>query len=149
MFSLINFFGKWTVEVISKNSPFDIRFEIRGSGGLVGGGPFPGVEGKSVDVNGPDWHLSFEWSDPGKFLWHACEARKLNADFLPDKGLVVTVGAHRDVPAEVNHPYDGLVVRLRNTDAQLNPFVPIPATPDFTFKREKRPTTPTPKVATH
>jgi hypothetical protein len=146
MFTLMNFVGKWTIEVISRNAPFDIRFEVRGSAGTVGGGAFMGTVGNIAHVDGPDWHLSFEWSPTNAFVWDACEARKLSAAFLPNKGLVVTVGAHRDLPSEANHAFDRLVVRLQNTDPKLNPFVPIPTTPDFTFKRgtkipPRRPTT--------
>jgi hypothetical protein len=134
MFTQINFSGKWTVEVISKNANFDIRFDIRGTAPITGQGPHMGVVGTSVPVDGPDWHIAFEWSKTNEFLWNACEARKLSADFLLDKGLVVTIGAHRDIPAEASHAFDELVVRLRNTDPQLNPFVPI-THPDFTYKR--------------
>jgi len=137
MFTQINFSGKWTVEVIAKNSPFDIRFDIRGSAPGVGEGPHMGVVGTSVPVDGPDWHIAFEWSPPNQFLWNGCEARRLSADFLPDKGLVVTIGAHRDLPQEANHAFDELVVRLRNTDPKLNPFVPI-THPDFTYKGRVR-----------
>jgi hypothetical protein len=134
MFTLINFSGKWTIETIARNAAFDIRFEVRGS--TTGGGVFPGPVGTTAHVDGPDWHISFEWSESNAFVWHACEARKLSATFLPDHGLEVVVGAHRDLPAEVGHPYDQLVVRMRNTDPALNPFVPIPNTPDFTFPRD-------------
>jgi hypothetical protein len=47
--------------------------------------------------------------------------------------LVETIGARR-APALA---FDELVIRMRNTDSNLNPFVPI-SHPDFTYKRRVR-----------
>ncbi|WP_256081953.1 hypothetical protein [Massilia sp. YIM B04103] len=135
MFTLIDFYGKWDIEILSKHSPFDIQLEVRGSGGLSGGGSFAGQVGAIAHVNGPDWHISFEWSKPGAFLWQACEATKLDAGYSADKGLVVTVGARPDLPTEAGKPYDHLVIRLRNLEPKLNPFIPITYFPDFTYRR--------------
>ncbi|MBB3122468.1 hypothetical protein [Pseudoduganella violacea] len=134
MFTLINFYGKWDIEILSKQSPYDIQLEVRGSGGLIGGGVY-GQVGSLAHVNGPDWHISFEWSKPGAFLWHACEAKKLEAAYPTDKGLVVTVGARPDLPTEAGKSYDHLVIRLRNKEPLLNPFIPITTIPDFTYRR--------------
>lgn len=142
MFTLIDFYGKWDIEVLSTASPYDVRFEVRGGAGVTGGGVYPGAVGTVAHVNGPVWHISFEWSKPAAHMWNACEAKQLDAGCTPDKGITVTVGAHPDLPAGIGTPYDHLVVRLRSLDHQLNPFIPITNFPDFTYPRGRTPLRP-------
>ncbi len=129
----LTFYGKWIVEVVSKDAAFDERFVI--SGAAVGNGVHSGVVGTSIQVQGPKWQNAFEWNNPGVPGWHPSDERKLSADFLLDKGLVVTIGVDDNFPASRDHDYNDLIVRLRNIDPSLDPFVPIVNLPDFTYKR--------------
>jgi hypothetical protein len=130
------FYGKWIVEVVSKDASFDERFII--SGAAVGNGAYAGVVGTSVHVEGLKWQISFEWTGPTHIDWRPSDDRKLSAGVLLDKGLVVTIGADDNVPAARDHDYNDLIVRCRNIDPQLNPFIPITTLPDFTYERRGR-----------
>ena len=128
----LTFYGKWIVEVVSKDAAFDERFVI--SGAMVGTGIHAGVVGTSVQVEGSNWQIAFEWNNPEVPGWHPSDERKLSADFLLDQGLTVTIGVDDNSPAVRDHDYNDVVVRLRNIDSPLNPFVPIVNLPDFTYQ---------------
>jgi hypothetical protein len=137
----VTFYGNWNVEVISNNSPGAFWIFTGVSEWLPPPHPDPAflaVVGASQPIaplpggsNG--WLIQVLWKDPNAPFRSVCELKKLSADFLSDQGLVETIGARRGAALA----FDELVVRLRNTDSNLNPFVPI-SHPDFTYKRRVR-----------
>jgi hypothetical protein len=119
----LTFHGKWIVEVKSLGA-VNIKQRFLISGADVGNGVYMGVVGALVQVEGPKWQIAFEFNNPDVPGWHQSDEHKLGAKFLLDEGLVASGASIIDI-----------IVRLRNIDKPLNPFVPIQNLPNFTYSR--------------
>jgi hypothetical protein len=82
--------------------------------------------GTSVQVDKPYWALSCAYSSSGNSDWQEMDAHKIDAEFTPAGGLVVTVGA------KASHDFSDFVLQCRSLDPQINAFAPV-SIPNFTY----------------
>jgi hypothetical protein len=124
-----DFYGRWNVAVVRDRLPFfNDRFTITGAD--IGDGIYPGTVGTSVQVEGSHWQIVFSSKLDRESDWQTSLDRRISAEFLFDRGLVVVV--ETDVDARFTFD-SGFIVSFQNTDPQLNPWVPIIKTLDFTL----------------
>jgi hypothetical protein len=126
----VDFYGKWLVQVVSKDAAFDQRLVV--SGAVSGDGVYPGVAGTTIQAEGPHWALAFEWNDNAGSGWQPSDSKKIDAAYPFDRGLVVTVGVDDNRPELRDHDYNDVVVSCRSLDPALNPWIPIVNNLDFT-----------------
>ncbi len=132
----ISFHGPWLIEIAGKDAAFSHRYAISGSAGGDGAHPADAATPPLL-VDGEAWTLTLEWNDNAGSGWLPSDVRKSASNTLAD-GLVVLLGADDNLPAARDGDYDDLVLRLRNRDPALNPWLPFPGHPDFTVRNKPR-----------
>lgn len=125
----LTFFGPWQIEVLSRHAAFSERFVI---GGIVGSdGAYPiDITTKSLKADGTRWTIELEWNNNAGSGWLLSDVRKIASTTLAE-GLAVILGADDDFPNLRDGDFNDAVVRLRNLDPVLNPWLPFHGHPAF------------------
>lgn len=130
------FAGNWVVEVFQKDAAFSQRFIIEGSNGSDG--VYAGeTSTPPVSVSGANWSIRFEWNNNAGSGWQASEERRNGATYTLAEGLVVFLGADDNVVHLRDHDFNDVVLRCRNVDPELNPWLSV-VPYDFTLPEDVR-----------
>lgn len=132
--SATNFYGKWRLTIVSwygnlVHKQFNIEGADAGSGNYSSA-----AAGDVFEIDGEKWLIYFGWSLDGDYaVQDTFEAP--HSLYTPDKGLISTSGFKFAV-SKMGHPFsnDGFSLLLQNIDPPLNPFVPMPPPPDFSYE---------------
>jgi hypothetical protein len=126
------FFGPWEITVASKDADFGQRFLIEGSD--ASDGPYPGeTNTPRILVNGTRWSLRFEWSESPGSDWRDSAVRRTSATYSSGEGLLVTLGVDDNLPEMRDGDFNDVVMRCRNLDPALMPWVPLVNPVEFTL----------------
>src|SRR4051794_13178299 len=132
-----SFSGDWTIEFVSKEADFAERFIVEGAN--TGNGTYVAEAGMpSISVSGPNWSIRFEWNDNAQSGWQASAVRKIAADSTLQNGLVVLLGIDDNFEGLRDRDWNDVVVRCRNVEPQLNPWLPFTNPYDFTVPKDVR-----------
>ena len=134
----VRFEGEWLLEVVERDAAFDQRFVVVGS--IGSDGVYPGVVGApAITVTGANWTVDFEWNDNAGSGWQKSAVRKNIADSTLSDGLVMILGVDDNRPEVRDNDFNDVVLRCRNLNRRLNPWVPFAGTLDFTLERKRGP----------
>jgi hypothetical protein len=131
--SSTDYYGKWRLTVVSwYGNLVHKQFNIANAN--AGSGSYDSVTtGDVFEIEGPKWQIYFGWSLDGDYVVDAIFDVPATS-YTQDRGLISTSG-FRFAVSKMGHPFanDGFSLLLENIDPTLNPFVPLPPVPDFTY----------------
>jgi hypothetical protein len=131
------FFGNWTVQVITKEAAFSERFVIDGSD--FSDGAYDGeTTTPPVSVTGARWRISLEWNDNAGSGWQPSDVNRIDASYTLQDGLAVVLGADDNYPQYRDGDYDDVVLRCTSDDSAVNPWHPFVNPYDFTVPEDAR-----------
>lgn len=117
------FFGRWTVEVTSRNAGYAQWLSI--AGGSTADGLYDAAPGLRLDVDGPEWTLDMLWDDAAGSGLQPSDVRRRTTVELAT-GITVVLGVDDNWPAARDGDYDDVVLTCVYGDPAVNPPLTVP-----------------------
>jgi hypothetical protein len=132
--SSTDYYGKWRLTVVSwYGNLVHKQFNIVNAN--AGSGNYNSVTtGDVFDIEGPKWQIFLSWSLDGDYVVKDIFDSPATS-YTHERGLISTLGFRFGV-SKMGHPFanDGFSLLLQNSDPALNPFIPMPPAPDFSYQ---------------